>query len=101
MPRDHDAILLESTRVHRERLTAAFLHGEMATRRPLDVVAGEWYAPYVKWAASKGIVNGYGDGTFGVDDEVTIEQAVVILARYAEYCAVNTSSEKSLSRYAD
>ena len=66
-----------------------------------DVVAGEWYAPYVKWAASKGIVNGYGDGTFGVDDEVTIEQAVVILARYAEYCAVNTSSEKSLSRYAD
>ncbi|GHG47802.1 hypothetical protein GCM10011331_08980 [Flavimobilis marinus] len=33
MPRDHDAILLESTRVHRERLTAAFLHGEMATRR--------------------------------------------------------------------
>ena len=66
-----------------------------------DVEAGEWYAPYVKWAASKGIVNGYGDGTFGVDDGVTIEQAVVILARYAEYCAVNTSSEKSLSRYAD
>ncbi len=66
-----------------------------------DVVAGEWYAPYVKWAASKGIVNGYGDGTFGVDDEVTIEQAVVILARYAEYCDVDTSSEKSLSRYAD
>lgn len=66
-----------------------------------DVVAGEWYAPYVKWAASKGIVNGYGDGTFGVDDEVTIEQAVVILARYADYCDVDTSSEKSLSRYAD
>lgn len=66
-----------------------------------DVVAGEWYAPYVKWAASKGIVNGYGDGTFGVDDEVTIEQAVVILARFADYCDVDTSSEKSLSRYAD
>ena len=66
-----------------------------------DVVAGEWYAPYVKWAAEKGIVNGYGDGNFGVDDEVTIEQALVILARYADYCDVDVKSNKSLSKYTD
>lgn len=66
-----------------------------------DVVAGEWYAPYVKWAAAKGIVNGYGDGKFGVDDEVTIEQAVVILARYADYCGESVKSTKSLTKYAD
>jgi len=66
-----------------------------------DVVEGEWYAPYVKWAATKGIVNGYGDGKFGVDDEVTIEQAAVILARYADYSGENVKSTKSLTRYAD
>ena len=66
-----------------------------------DVVAGEWYAPYVKWAAAKGIVNGYGDGKFGVDDEVTIEQAVVILARYADFCDVDIKSNKPLTKYAD
>ncbi len=66
-----------------------------------DVVAGEWYAPYVKWAAACGIVNGYGDGNFGVDDEVTIEQALVILARYADYCDVDIKSNKSLTKYAD
>ena len=33
MPSDHDAILLESVRVHRARLRAAFLHGALAHRR--------------------------------------------------------------------
>ncbi|NMR21605.1 hypothetical protein [Cellulomonas fimi] len=33
MPRDHDAILLESVRVHRARLRAAFLHGDLLARR--------------------------------------------------------------------
>ncbi len=29
-----------------------------------DVHAGDWFAPYVAWAASRGIMNGMGDGTF-------------------------------------
>jgi hypothetical protein len=33
VPRDHDAILLESVRVHRARLRAAFLHGDLLSRR--------------------------------------------------------------------
>ena len=33
MPRDSDAILLESVRVHRARLRAAFLHGDLRARR--------------------------------------------------------------------
>ena len=47
-----------------------------------DVEEGQWYTDYVKWAAANGILQGYGDGTFGVDDKVTIEQAAVILYRY-------------------
>ncbi|WP_273653051.1 hypothetical protein [Cellulomonas fimi] len=33
MARDPDAVLLESVRVHRARLRAAFLHGDLRDRR--------------------------------------------------------------------
>ena len=66
-----------------------------------DVVKGEWYAPYVEWAAENGIVLGYGDGTFGINNKITIEQATVILARYAEYIKVYKSSNISIKKYAD
>ena len=49
-----------------------------------DVDYESWYGPYVDWAAATGLVEGYGNGKFGVDDNVTIEQAAVILYRYAD-----------------
>ncbi len=66
-----------------------------------DVVIGEWYAPYVEWAAEAGIVLGYGDGKFGVNDQITVEQAVVILARYAEYAGIYEAADISLELFAD
>lgn len=33
-----------------------------------DVVPGEWYTPYVAWAAENGIVNGYNAAEFGVNE---------------------------------
>ena len=66
-----------------------------------DVIFDEWYAPYVEWASEYGIVNGYGDGRFGVNDKITIEQAAVIMARYAEYIGVNTTSSMTLIHYQD
>lgn len=66
-----------------------------------DVILGEWYAPYVEWASEYGIVNGYGDGRFGVNDKITIEQAAVIMARYAEYIGLSTSSDMTLLHYQD
>ena len=49
-----------------------------------DVPAGEWYTDGVEWAASNGIVNGYGDGRYGPADEVTREQLAAILYRLAD-----------------
>ncbi|MBE6599189.1 MAG: hypothetical protein E7638_07090 [Ruminococcaceae bacterium] len=66
-----------------------------------DVVEGEWYHPYVEWASEKGIVQGYGDGKFGVDDEITIEQAAVIIARYAKHAGEYKASNASLTAYSD
>ena len=67
-----------------------------------DVIADQYYAPYVAWAVEKGITLGYGDGTFGVDDEVTIEQAIVFIARFAKLCDVETDfSDIDFTAYAD
>ena len=49
-----------------------------------DVEPDQWYTYYVNWAVTNDIVKGYGDGIFGVNDNVTIEQAAVILYRYAD-----------------
>jgi hypothetical protein len=49
-----------------------------------DVPADEWYSDSVEWAASAGIVEGYGDGRYGVDDDLTWEQLITILYRYAK-----------------
>lgn len=49
-----------------------------------DVANGKWYTPYVFWAYQTGIMVGYPDGTFGVNDTITREQIVSVLFRIAE-----------------
>ncbi len=48
-----------------------------------DTLPGAWYADAVLWAFQKGIVNGYGNGSFGTDDPTTQEQLAVMLWRSA------------------
>ncbi|OPX89830.1 MAG: hypothetical protein A4E53_01345 [Pelotomaculum sp. PtaB.Bin104] len=43
-----------------------------------DVPACEWYSAYVEWASQKGIVNGYGEGIFGLNDFITREQMAAV-----------------------
>ena len=50
-----------------------------------DVSASAWYGPYVAWAESCGVVQGYGDGTFRPNDPVTREQLALIFRRYAAW----------------
>ncbi len=45
--------------------------------------ATSWYVPYVEWAASIGLVEGYGNGKFGPDDPITHAQMYVLMQRYA------------------
>ena len=56
-----------------------------------DVAGDAYYAEAVRWAASEGIVGGYGGGLFGSDDAVTREQLAVILYRYAVYKGYDVS----------
>ena len=66
-----------------------------------DVEASDWYATAVNWAASEGIVGGFGDGTFQPNAAITREQMASILYRYAEYKGLDVSARTDLSHYSD
>lgn len=53
------------------------------TARFSDVAETAYYANATGWAAGNGLVNGYADGRFGVDDPVTRQQLIAILWRWA------------------
>ena len=56
-----------------------------------DVSADAYYTEAVRWAASLGIVSGYGDGRFGVNDPITREQMAVMLYRFAKAQGMDTT----------
>ena len=66
-----------------------------------DTEDGQWYSAYVKWAAEEGIVLGYGNGKFGVNDQITVQQAAVIIARFASYVGFDMTADDASASYAD
>lgn len=61
-----------------------------------DVKSGSWCAPYVEWAAKEKIVNGYADGTFKPDQNVTREEMVTMLYRYWQSKGNTDSTEATV-----
>lgn len=74
---------------------------------PLNAQAGYFldvtpkYAAAINWAASQGLMSGYGNNIFGPDNPLTREQMAAILFRYAQYKGVDTSARADISRYGD
>ena len=61
-----------------------------------DVPAGSDYAEAVQWASDNGYICGYGDGRFGVNDNVTRAQLATIFHR-----AAGTPAASGTSRFSD
>lgn len=66
-----------------------------------DVQAGKWYSDAVIWAKQNGIMAGYPDGRFGVNDVITREQIATILYNYSKKYGVRTDSLQSLDSFTD
>ena len=49
-----------------------------------DVKESDWFYPTVKYVSENGIVNGYEDGTFLPNNNITREQIATIVYRYAK-----------------
>ena len=60
----------------------------------------DWYATAVNWAASEGIVAGFGD-TFQPNAAITREQLAAMLMNYAHYTGIDVSARADLSGYID
>ncbi len=54
--------------------------------------SSKWYYNAVAWASENGIINGYGDESFGIDDNITREQMAAIFYRYAKYKGYDVSA---------
>ena len=69
----------------------------------VDVPQGAYYSHAVAWASKKGIVNGVGEGLFAPDNELTREQLVTILYRYAKAFgkSAGTYNKDNLRAYKD
>ena len=66
-----------------------------------DVSDGDWYHDAIVWANANGIVNGLSHTAFGPNGNITREQMVAILYRYAQYKGLDISARTPLTAYAD
>ena len=66
-----------------------------------DVPQSQWYTEAIRWAASNGIVTGYSETKFGVNDSITREQMAAILWRYAKSKGYSIVDTANVDSYAD
>lgn len=60
-----------------------------------------YYGKYVDWATTAGIIEGYGDGTFGPDKPVTREQMAAMMYRFAKYMGITNGKITAKQAFAD
>lgn len=53
-----------------------------------DAEPGAWYEPYLETVCEAGLMQGIGDGKFGIGDNITREDAAVLSLRMAEYLGI-------------
>lgn len=64
-----------------------------------DVPDGEWYTSFVAWATENGIVDGYGDGIFLPQNNITRQEMAKIMAKYLNWKGLGTTPSSEISSY--
>lgn len=62
-----------------------------------DVAQHQWYAPYVKWAASVGVTNGTGPNEFSPNMTINRQQLATFFVRYFELFGVDYDTGVSVA----
>lgn len=71
------------------------------TDRFTDVEDGKYYSDAIIWASNQGIVSGMGDGTYGIDKNITREQIAKMLKEYARVRGYDISQNEVLDSFTD
>ena len=64
-------------------------------------VTKQYYYDAVRWATKNKVVNGYNNGKFGPNDNITREQLAVILSNYAKYKGKNVTATVNTNKFKD
>ena len=65
-----------------------------------DVASGTWYKDAVDWAQATGVVTGTGNG-FEPNKDITREQLVTMLYRYAQLIGADDGTSANIAGFAD
>lgn len=80
--RRQDMIVLVS-RLYREESKAKVA---LANTKFTDITSTySYYQPYISWAVNKGLIEGMDDNTFGINQNVTVQQFSAVLLRVLGY----------------
>ena len=66
-----------------------------------DVADGQWYSKAILWASEEGIVKGYTDGSYGINDNITREQIAKMLYLFGESQSYNVDARAALDSFTD
>jgi hypothetical protein len=80
------------------------MESEPAARRATtfgDVADGKYYTEAVAWAEGEGIVDGYGNGLFGPEDDITRQDLALLFLRYARYKGVTLPEIRAYADFDD
>lgn len=66
-------------------LYTTFVDAEGAKTAFTDVADDFWATGYINWCSQQGIIGGYGDGTFGPNNNVTYDQALKMVCGVLGY----------------
>lgn len=66
-----------------------------------DVENGTYYAPYVDWAYTNGIIKGYGSNLFAPGAPITREQMCVMIYNYVKFEGLDVNSVRPLQKFND
>ena len=73
----------------------------VSTNNKFSDVGSSWYTNAINWASQNKIVMGYGDGTFKPNNNITRQDLMVILYRYAKYKGKDMTANTDISNYKD
>ena len=66
-----------------------------------DLKPGQWYTKAVIWVKQKGIVDGYSNGTYGIQDYISRDQIAKMLFLYGQLQGYQVEGRASLESFTD
>lgn len=67
----------------------------------IDVKGGEWYESFINSAVRAGIVNGIGEGNFGIGKNITRQDMVVMIKRALDVKGIHLDKVKEYINFSD